>query len=211
MGQQETGTNMTLTPDRTTPLWAPPQHTVVPVEAGIHWDAVAVGQELGLAALAVLDQETRSQPGPVIWDTRVNRFYFLVPAGSLSAVDPRLSGRLLGRGTWIAVPGLDLVDPIGVCWPAPPNPSAPEQLVDPLRLAAALHHANTSQWVTRNVGDRAQEILASADQLAGRACIICRTSVGPLYSAGSVTVPGDGVEYVREVVSCTEHQGVHRG
>lgn len=204
---------MTVPLVRTEPLWAPPLHTVAPVEAGVHWDAVAVGQELGLAVLALLDQETRSQPGPVIWDTRSFRCYFLVPPDTLSAAGPLFEGRLLSRGTWVAVPGLDLVDPIGVCWLAPPAPNAPEGLVDPLRLTAALHHAATAQWVIRDSGGRDEEILANADQLAGRACIVCRTSCGPLHPDGTVTAVGavPGVVQVSDVAVCTAHLGLDHG
>jgi hypothetical protein len=52
------------------PPWAPPLRTVEAVAAGVYWDAIVTGQILGLAALSVLDQETGSGPGPVIWDTR---------------------------------------------------------------------------------------------------------------------------------------------
>lgn len=195
------------------PPWAPPLHTVEAVAAGVHWDAIAAGQDLGLAALSVLDQETNNRPGPVIWDTRSPRLYFLVPPDAPDLVDLGLGVRRLSHGAWVAVPGLDIVDPASVCWIAPPAPDAPENLVDPLRLAAALRHAATAQWVTRNVGGRTVEILASADQLAGEACIVCRTSRGPLHPDGVLTIPGDGdgVDRDFDVVVCTAHLGIGRG
>ncbi|BAJ30491.1 MULTISPECIES: hypothetical protein [Kitasatospora] len=175
-------------------------------EAGIHWDAVAVQQEPGLAALSVLDQETGHRTGPVIWDTRNSTLYFLVPAASAAAAaDPALGTRPLSRGTYIGVPGVDRVDPTGLCWIAPPSPTDLDQLVDPLRLAAVLRHLATARWVTRAVaGGREVDILASDEQLAGRACIVCRTTRRPLHPDGVVTLQaGAGVVRDYDTVVCT--------
>lgn len=188
------------------PRWAPPLGTVTVAEAGVHWDAIAVQQDLGLAALSVLDHETGHRPGPVIWDTRSNTLYFLVPAATAeAAADPALGTRPLSRGTYVGIPGPDQVDPTGVCWIAPPAPTDPDHLVDPLRLAAALRHVSTAQWATRVVAGQAVDIMASEEQLAGRACIVCRTTCAPLHPGGTVTVAiGDGVVRDFEAAVCTK-------
>ena len=198
---------MTLSLDAP-PRWAPPMSTVALVEAGVHWDAVAVRQDLGLAALAVLDQESERRPGPVIWDVRGARLYFLITAGSDTIVD----ARTLRRGTYVAVPGVDVVDPVGLCWIVPPAPDAPDDLVDPGRLASALHHVSTGRWVTRIVAGREVEILASEDQLAGRACLVCRSTRAPLHPGGLVTLAAtDGVVHDYEAAVCTAHLEVGHG
>ncbi|MFJ5882026.1 hypothetical protein [Kitasatospora cineracea] len=195
------------------PRWAPPLGTVTVVEAGVHWDALAVQQDLGLATLSVLDQETGHRSGPVIWDTRSGWLYFLVPAATAEATaDPALGTRPLSRGTYVGVPGFDQVDPVGVCWIAPPAPTDPDQLVDPLCLVAALRHVSTVQWATRVVAGQTVDVMAGEEQLAGRACIVCRTARSPLHPGGTVTVTiGEGVVRDFEAAVCTRDSGLSRG
>ncbi|MFJ4185478.1 hypothetical protein [Kitasatospora sp. NPDC089509] len=187
--------------------WPPPGETVVAVEGGTIWDAVATGQKLGLEALSILEGETARRPGPVIWDARRKpRIYFLVPPGSTIAVEP-FGCRLLSLGDYVAVPGALAIQPLGPHWLVPPDPADPERLVDPLLLASAIERAANARWATVfYAGSHHLQVLAGAKQLDGRACLRCNTTEPPLHPVGSGAAQDDaGVARPFDPVFCTSH------
>ncbi|MGW2874461.1 hypothetical protein [Kitasatospora sp. NPDC001225] len=187
--------------------WAPPGDTVVAVEGGTFWDAVAVGQKLGLEALSILEGETARRPGPVIWDSRREpRIYFLVPPRSGIEADLP-GGRLLSFGDYVAVPGVLVIEPPGPHWLVPPDPGHPDRLVDPVLLASALRRAVDSCWVTVRVSSGQQyQVLAGEAQVEGKACLRCNTTEPPLRPAGRGSVVDEaGAERAFDPVFCATH------
>ncbi|WP_051712244.1 hypothetical protein [Streptomyces sp. NRRL S-350] len=148
------------------------------MEGGTFWDAVAVGQKLGLEALSILEGETARQSGPVIWDSRREpRIYFLVPPSS--GIDAEaLACRLLSFGDYVAVPGVLVIEPPGPHWLVPPDPGQPDRLVDPALLVSALKRAAGSRWVTVSVGSGQLQVLAGDAQVDGTACLSLLFNLG---------------------------------
>lgn len=122
----------------TSPAWMPPADTLRTIQAGTWWDAIVLPQGLGLDALEILDAATGRKPGPVIWDPLGprERLYFLVPTGTAESWEG--PGEPLGRTTFVVVPGVSALEPPMPHWLCPPDPDAPNALVDPLALAAIL-------------------------------------------------------------------------
>jgi hypothetical protein len=121
------------------PSWMPEPGTLQALRAGIWWDAVVVPQLLGLDALEVMAHADTRAPGPVIWDYGLVHpvLYFLVPVGT--AATWSVGGtETLGEAAFIGVPGATTIEPPGPHWLCPPDPDAPESLVDAERLAEAL-------------------------------------------------------------------------
>ncbi|MEY9949915.1 hypothetical protein [Kitasatospora sp. GAS1066B] len=121
--------------ERATARWIPPEGTVEAVAAGQFWDAVAVPQYIGLAALEILDQPSRPRLGPVIWDSSGRpRMYFLIP---LSSPLSWTHERLLAAGSFVTVPGRTALGLPGPFWIVPPDPDDPGALVDACLLRRA--------------------------------------------------------------------------
>ncbi|MEU6234401.1 hypothetical protein [Kitasatospora sp. NPDC047058] len=184
------------------PLWLPPYDTVHAIQAGIHWDAICLPQQVGLATLAVLDI-TPPGPGPTIWDTRRDpRLYLLTPVTDR----PDLTGtpgRHLTHGSHLAVPGPELLTPPGLHWIVPPTPDALNRLNDLATVVNAIRRALGASWVTHRIpGQPDREILATHSQIHGTACINCSTDGTTLRPAGHVYTPAlGGCGYA--VTACT--------
>ncbi|CAN3978221.1 hypothetical protein KPATCC21470_0844 [Kitasatospora purpeofusca] len=195
-----------MLPSFGTSTWAPPGDTVVAMKGGTFWDAVAVGQNVGLEALSILEGRTERRPGPVIWDSRREpRISFLVPPRSI--IDTESIGcRLLSFGDYVAVPGLLVIEPPGPHWLVPPDPGQPDRLVDPVLLVSALGHADGARWATVSAGSGQLQVLVNDAQVDGRACLRCTAAELPLRPAGRGTVMSDdGVERSFDRVFCTTH------
>ncbi|PBC77580.1 hypothetical protein BX265_2331 [Streptomyces sp. TLI_235] len=186
------------------PAWLPEDDTVAVVPAGVHWDAVAVAQHVGIAALSVLDARTGRQPGPVIWCVdRYPRLYFLVAAGSVLDVDDGAPVRHLQAACFVAVPGPTKVGPPGPYWLAPPDPDQPGALVDAGLLSRALRHVRGSNWYEWQppVGGL-QQLLMNDAQVHGRACVVCGGSEVELAPAGHAYLLLGGGRLGYAVVAC---------
>lgn len=195
---------MTMT-ERCTPTWMPPEGTVTAVPAGQHWDAVVVPQTSGLAALSLIDSTPDRTTGPVIWDTgRTPRLYFLIP--TRSGIDLRdTDAALLSSGAFVAVPGPTALIPPGPYWLAPPSPDQPEALGDSQLLSEALHLVGASSWAEYQTADgKVRQVLLTAEQIGGRACLHCASTVPPLHPGVALTVRvADGVVSTKASAVCT--------
>lgn len=198
---------MTVTKRPPARWWIPPHKTVEAVAAGQFWDAVAVPQHIGLAALEWLDETTAHRPGPIIWDTSSRpRLYFLIPVGADQSWQHE---RLLTTGSYVAVPGPTTLEPPGPYWIAPPDPDEPDALVDAGMLRRALDRVRTAavaEYHPRN--GAAQRMLVTVAQMQASACIVCGLEGQTLVEAGHAMTPplGPG-QLVWAVAACPEHAG----
>ena len=104
--------------------------------AGLRWDVLILGGELGYPTLDVLTGLVEC-PGPVLADFGDARMGFFVPPGTAA----RWLGtgvRAVGRGTWIVVPYPGRPTG-GVRWLVPPDGTG--HLTDPVVLELAMHEA----------------------------------------------------------------------
>jgi hypothetical protein len=104
--------------------------------AGLRWDVLILGGDLGYPTLDVLTGLI-GRPGPVLSDFGDARIGFFVPPGTAA----RWLGtgiRAVGRGTWIVVPYPGRATG-GVRWLVPPDGSG--RLNDPVLLELAMHEA----------------------------------------------------------------------
>ncbi|MFI6346685.1 DUF6415 family natural product biosynthesis protein [Streptomyces sp. NPDC050560] len=123
-----------------TAFWTPP---VAPgptlVAAGEHWDAVRVAHPLGAGALGRLGPDT----GAVLEDRSSRVLYWLVERGRADAWRlPPAYVRVLGTGTYVAVPPAHHTEGRRVRWRVPCAP--PVCLTRPARL----HEALTAELAT---------------------------------------------------------------
>ncbi len=104
--------------------------------AGLLWDVLILGGDLGYPTLDVLTRLVE-RPGPVLADFGDARMGFFVPPGTAA----RWLGsgvRAVGRGTWIVVPYPGRPTG-GVRWLVPPDGTG--HLTDPVVLELAMHEA----------------------------------------------------------------------
>lgn len=104
--------------------------------AGLLWDVLILGGDLGYPTLDVLTGLVE-RPGPVLADFGDTRMGFFVPPGTAA----RWLGtgvRAVGRGTWIVVPYPGRPTG-GVRWLVPPDGTG--HLTDPVVLELAMHEA----------------------------------------------------------------------
>jgi hypothetical protein len=191
--------------ERCVPTWMPPDGTVLAVAAGEYWDAVVVPQTTGLAVLSLLDASTRHAPGPIIWDTgRQPRLYFLIPTASGIDLTDTV-GVLLTSGSHIAVPGPTALIPPGPYWLAPPDPDSPDTLTDHHLLSEALRLVGASSWAEYRTADgEARQVLVTAEQMEGLACLRCGSAEAPLHPSVAITTRvADGVVSTTVSVVCT--------
>lgn len=100
--------------------WRNRRHTMLPT--GIRFDAVRITPELVHAAVDSVDQEpiakalTNALQGAVIRDPCW--YYALVPPQTSETWRCPLA-QCRGRGTWLGVPRLELVEPLGLHWCVP--------------------------------------------------------------------------------------------
>lgn len=189
------------------PPWMPPDGTAAAVPAGVHWDAVAVPQHVGLAATEILDRETGRRPGPIAWDTslRAPRIYFLTSTG-IGGLAWRHE-RILSRSSYVTLPGQTAITPPGPCWLVPPNPDDPGRLVDADLLRRALDRVRSDAAVEyRPIGGRSQRMLVTSAQLNGMACIVCGEEPLEVIPAGYAFTPPDGPSRLPwPVMACGSH------
>ena len=187
------------------PPWMPPDDTVTAVAAGEHWDAVAVPQQAGLAALSLLDADS-TPPGPVLWDTRAEpRLYFLVPVGSAGEL-ASAGTRLLSMGSFVAIPGATSIGPPGPHWLVPPDPDRPGHLVDATQLHQALRRAAGAFWAEYRAPQAApRNILITGAQRLGQACVLCGKVTDQPTPAGHVYTPTGQAPLGWAVVACPDH------
>jgi hypothetical protein len=127
------------------PPWMPPADSIGVIATSKWWDAVVVPQATAVDALEILDRESDHSPGPVIWEPMAShpRLYFLVPTGTADTWD--VAGTTaFGAACFIGVPGPTALEPPGIHWLVPPDPDAPEALVDPGALRRALAQASAA-------------------------------------------------------------------
>ncbi|GAB2697560.1 hypothetical protein GCM10010442_14220 [Kitasatospora kifunensis] len=193
--------------ERATAPWVPLQGTVEAVAAGQFWDAVAVPQYIGLAALEYLDQAMGHRPSPVIWDSSGRpRLYFLIPVGSPLAWTHE---RLLTAGSFVAVPGPTTLEPPGPYWIVPPDPDDPGALGDAGLLRRALDQVRTAAAAEYHPGDGVpQRMLVTLAQLHAEACIVCGATGGAFVPAGHAVTPPTGPGRLAwAVAACPDHAG----
>jgi hypothetical protein len=174
------------------PLWLPPHDTVHAIQAGSHWDAICLPQQVGLATLAVLDTAPPG-PGPTIWDTRRHpRLYILIPVTDHLDL-AGTPGRHLTHGSHIAIPGPELLGPPGLHWIVPPDPGDPGRLTDQGAATTAIRRALGASWATHRIpGQPDRDVLVTHDQIHGKGCIYCGTSDSPIHPAGHIYTPALG-------------------
>ncbi|MGW2566930.1 hypothetical protein [Streptomyces sp. NPDC001537] len=121
--------------------WLPPEGTIWHVEAGTHFDAVRVSRTLGIAALALLGDES----GSVICDPWSRIQYFLAEPSSTSGWNLR-GTTACGAATYVVVPPLNSSE-LNLHWAVRPTPDRPFTPTDQLRKA--LKAAVDAQYDTR--------------------------------------------------------------
>ncbi|MDH6121427.1 hypothetical protein ABH930_006910 [Kitasatospora sp. GAS204A] len=194
--------------ERATARWIPPEGTVEAVAAGQFWDAVAVPQYIGLAALEILDQPSRPRLGPVIWDSSGRpRMYFLIP---LSSPLSWTHERLLAAGSFVTVPGRTTLGLPGPFWIVPPDPDDPGALVDACLLRRALDRMRTAAVAEYHPeGSAPQRMLVTLAQLHAAACIVCGAEGSVFVPAShAVTPPSGPGQLAWAVVACAEYAAV---
>lgn len=193
--------------ERATARWVPPEGTVEAVAAGQFWDAVAVPQHIGLAALENLGQASMRRPGPVVRDSPGwPRLYFLIPVASPLAWTHE---RLLTAGSFVTVPGPTTLESPGPCWIVPPDPDDPGALVDAGLLRRALDRVRTAAVAEYHpLGSAPQRMLVTLAQLHSAACIVCGAEGSAFVPAGhAVTPPSGPGQLAWALVACANHVG----
>ena len=113
-----------------------PDSNVLLLAAGYDWDAARTPEQLGLATAGRLLADAHDRPllGPVLHSRRSECLYWIVRNGSTAHY--RSNCQLLGKGNWIAVPGIHALHPDTVRWLHLPEAGV---LTPAAWLAAALH------------------------------------------------------------------------